>query len=77
MAMNPMEMLKIAERMKVFNAQHPRVQPFINDIVANGIQEGSVIEMKVTSPEGREFITNIKVTAEDLETVAMLRNIRQ
>ena len=29
------------------------------------------------TPEGREFYSNIKVTAEDLETVEILKNLKQ
>jgi 4-hydroxy-3-methylbut-2-enyl diphosphate reductase len=39
--------------------------------------EGTVIEIKVTDPEGGEYISNIKLTREDIETVDMLKNIRE
>ncbi|MBQ9642666.1 MAG: hypothetical protein IJV26_01360 [Lachnospiraceae bacterium] len=77
MAMNPMEMMKLGERLRIFTQQHQKVPAFLKDVADNGIREGTIIEMKVTTPEGKEFITNIKVTAEDLETVEILKDLKQ
>ena len=32
---------------------------------------GSIMEMKVTTPEGWEYITNIRLTQDDVETLRM------
>ncbi|MDO4620979.1 MAG: hypothetical protein Q4B09_10215 [Lachnospiraceae bacterium] len=70
--MNPMNMMKMRERLTIFQNQHPKVFPFLQ-YASSRVEEGSIIEVKVTSPAGEETITNIKVTKEDLETVAMMR----
>ena len=77
MAVNPMDVMKLGERYKIFQSQHPRVPAFVGDVAKNGIMEGSVIEVKVTTPEGREFITNLRVTREDLESVEILKNLKR
>lgn len=71
MAINPMEMMKLKERMDIFMNQHPRVMPFFQAL-GGKVTEGSVIEMKVTQPDGTELVSNIRVTADDLETVRLL-----
>ncbi len=76
MAVNPMELMKLGERLRIFNSQHPRVGSFLKDVSANAIGEGAVIELKVTSAEGKEYVTNIKVTKEDMETIEVLKNTR-
>lgn len=76
MAINPMELLKLRERLQIFAGQHPRVPAFLQDVGTNGVREGSVIELRVTTPEGRSYVTNIKVTAEDMETVEILKHIK-
>jgi hypothetical protein len=43
-------------------------------IARNGVQEGSIIEIKVTSPDGTAIETNMKVSAEDVEMVKGLQN---
>ena len=77
MAMNPMEMMKLGERLRIFTSQHPKFPAVLKDVGDNGIREGTIIDVKVTTPEGREFVSNIKVTAEDLETVEILKNLKQ
>ena len=42
--------MKLRERLGIFQSQHPRVQPFLKDAFSGGVLEGSVIELKVTSP---------------------------
>ena len=42
---------------------------------AQSIGEGSVIEISVTSPEGKKICTNMRVTAEDMDLVRNLKNI--
>jgi hypothetical protein len=77
MAINPMEMMKYAARMRKFQEQHPKAIAFLQFVGQNAIQEGSVIAVKVTDPEGKEYESNIKITADDLETVQMLKNMKQ
>jgi hypothetical protein len=76
MAVNPMELMKLGERLRIFNSQHPRVGAFVKDVGANAFGEGAVIEVKVTSVEGKQYVTNIKVTKEDIETIEILKNIK-
>ena len=77
MARNPMEMMKLAGRLKIFREQHPKTIRFFSDVAQNAVCVGTVIEMKVTDPDGKEYITNFRVTAEDLETVEMLKNLQE
>lgn len=74
--MNPMEMMKLGERFRIFQSQHPRAIAFVQDVASNAIQEGTVMELKVTTPDGRERITNIRLSAEDLETINILKNLK-
>ena len=77
MAINPMAMLRMKERLEIFNRDHPRMASFMNAVGSQALQEGSVLELKVTTPEGREYVTNIKLNENDLETIAMLRSNAQ
>lgn len=70
-----MEMMKFASRMKKFQEQHPKAIAFLQYVGQNAIKENTVIAMKVTDPDGNEYESNIRITADDLETVAMLKNM--
>ncbi len=75
MAINPMQLLKLKERLDIFRSQHPKVRPFFH-AVRNTVSEGAVMELKVTSPEGKSLVTNIRLTPEDMETLEILRELR-
>lgn len=70
---NPMKLMKFKEMGERFRSNHPRIPGFFEAAVKS-IQEGSVIEMTVTDPEGRKLCANIRVTADDM---AMLREAQQ
>lgn len=77
MAMNPAIMMKMMQRLNIFRSQHPKFQAFLGSVTQGAIREGSIIEIKVTDPDGGEYISNIKLTSDDIETVEMLKNIRE
>ncbi|MCR4745015.1 MAG: hypothetical protein K5894_07265 [Lachnospiraceae bacterium] len=72
---NPFEMMQFAERINTFKSQHPRALNFFGKAFGGEFREGTIIEMKVTDPDGNETIGNIKVTAEDLKTIEMLKSM--
>ncbi len=74
MAMNPIAMMQVAGRIKIFKEQHPKALAFIQSVSEGDLREGSVIEVKVTTPEGKESVSNIKLTKDDIETFNLLKN---
>ena len=72
MALNPMALLKLKERLGIFNEEHPRVRPFFHMIKEEGLPVGAVLELKVILPDGKEQVTNIRLTENDLETIRMI-----
>lgn len=65
---------QIIERLK---RSHPKVPAFFAAVKSAGITEGTIIEVKVTEPDGREFITNVRVKQEDLEAVRDLGELQR
>jgi len=39
------------------------------------MQEGTIIDIKVTTPDGKTLESNIKLTANDIETAKMMKNM--
>lgn len=76
MAINPMQLLKMKDRLNVFNSQHPKVGSFLKEVSRDAVREGSVLELKVVSPDGKEYITNIRLTADDMQTVEMIKGMK-
>ncbi len=65
--LNPAKILKIKSYWNKFTQNHPKFPQFINAVQNTGIAEGTVIEVNITTPEGKTLSTNIKVTASDKE----------
>jgi len=72
--MNPMQMMKIASMVEKFKNNHPKLFPFFREASAK-IMEGSVIEITVTDPTGESLTSNIKVKADDLELLGLLKEM--
>ena len=71
-----MAMLRLKERLELFQLQHPRVAAFLNDVGLHAVETGSVIELKVSKPDGKTYVTNIRVTPEDMETLKILQELK-
>lgn len=73
--MNPMKLLQIKPLFDKFNQTHPRVKPFVQAVAANGLEVGTIVEVSVTTPDGRNYTTNLKVADSDIELVEALKDM--
>ena len=67
------DLMKLKGAWETFQRNHPKFPAFLNAVKCKGIQVGTVIEIKVTGPEGESIETNLKVTEEDLKLTDLLR----
>lgn len=74
--MNPMHLFQLKKLWSEFTSRHPKFPNFIKAVSQNAIQEGTILEIQVTCPDGKSFASNLKVTAEDLEMLQMLRQLQ-
>ena len=72
MNMNPMALMQLQQRIQTFQQEHPKFVPFLMAVKDNALEEGAVFAVKVTTPEGKTLESNIKLTANDIETVRMM-----
>lgn len=77
MPMNPMKLLQIKSLWDKFTTNHPKFPKFLQAVGTNGIREGSILEITVTTPEGEKISSNLRITAEDMELVENLKEISQ
>lgn len=73
--MNPAKLFKIKGAWDTFISNHPKFPMFINAVKATGMKEGTLMEITVTTPEGRKLSTNIKVTQSDKELLEDLSDM--
>lgn len=72
--MNPMMLMQMKGMLDEFKRNHPKVPMFFS-AAAQSIGEGSIIEITVTSPEGKKICTNMKVTESDLRLVEQMKSM--
>ena len=72
MAFNPASLIKLKGRYKIFKEQHPKFLQFFKTVGLGAVKEGTVLEVKFKEPDGKASVANIKLTADDVETVNML-----
>ena len=74
--MNPAAIFKIKGAWEKFVNNHPKFPMFLNAASKEALKENSVIEIKITTSEGKEMVTNLKVTKSDLELFESLKNLK-
>lgn len=72
---NPAALLQMMNLWNRFEHNHPKFPKFLKAVAQKGIKEGSIIEIRVTTADGENFDSNLKVSAEDMELVAQMKNL--
>lgn len=72
MALNPMKLMKLKERLSLFKAEHQKAIPFMCRLRDSGLEEGTILELSAEKPDGTKMTGNIRLTANDVETIRML-----
>ena len=74
---NPMELMKIMGIWNSFKANHPKFPKFMAAAAQPGvISANTILEMKITTADGRTQETNLKITESDMELIQQLKNIQ-
>ena len=63
--MDPMKLMKLKSAADGFKKRHSKFVSFIHAMNRKGLPEGSIIEVRVKQPDGKEYVSNLKVTRED------------
>ena len=71
--MNAKRLFQMQMAWKKLNENHPRVLPFLKAVEAAGIQEGTIIEAVVRTPDGRTFESNVRVQQSDFDILKSLK----
>lgn len=75
MSLNPMALMKLKPLWERFSGTHPKFSKFWKAVYKTSLAEGTVIEFKVTAPDGKELASNIKLTKDDLDLAAQLKEL--
>lgn len=76
MNLNQLAMLQqLKSGMDRFRANHPKFPMFLKAVSQDGLKEGTIVEINVTAPEGKNYCSNVKLTADDMELIEALKNM--
>lgn len=65
--MNPGKLFKLKSAWDTFTRNHPKFPYFVQAVSQAGLQEGTVVEITVTTPEGKKISSNVKLQQSDIE----------
>ena len=68
---------KLKGGMERFRMNHPKFPLFLNAVSQDALRGGAVVEITVTTPEGKNYCSNLKLMQEDLELIECLKALRQ
>lgn len=73
--MNPAIIMKLMGAKKQFESTHPKFVAFFQQMIQQGVEAGSVIEINVTKSDGSVVTANMRVQQSDLDLVAQLKEL--
>lgn len=74
--MDPTQIFKLMGAWQQFTSKHPKFPKFLQAVSNEGIKEGTVIEIDVTTPDGKNYCTNLKITQSDLELLEQIKKMQ-
>ena len=74
--MNPLQLMQFKKYWDEFTSRHPKFPMFLNAVAQNGITEGTIIEVQIKRPDGKEFTSNLKIAKEDMELFQKLKETK-
>lgn len=73
--MNPASIMKVMSAKAKFERNHPKAVAFLKAVFSRPIEEGTIIEFKVTRPGEEPITANIKVQQSDIELFEELKTL--
>ncbi|MCI9237181.1 MAG: hypothetical protein HFH07_02150 [Dorea sp.] len=67
---------KLKTSMDTFRNNHPKFPLFLDAVSKDALMEGTIIEITVTTPQGKNYCTNVKLKPEDMELMESFKNMK-
>lgn len=68
---------KLKTSLKTFRMDHPKFHLFLKTVLKEkALQDGSIVKIYVTSPEGKEYVCKMKMNKNDLELLQCLEALK-
>jgi hypothetical protein len=70
-------MLKLGGLWAKFSKNHPKFPQFVKAVQKNGFKADTVVDLKITYPDGNAIDTNLKISEEDLKLFEELKKLKK
>ncbi|MDY4515649.1 MAG: hypothetical protein ACI4EM_07315 [Hominisplanchenecus sp.] len=70
MNINPMKLMQMRNAWSQFMVRHPKLPGYFQAVSQKALQEGTVMEISIKTPDGETLASNIRLTAEDIALMA-------
>ena len=74
---NPLKLLQLKSSWEQFQNRHPKFSAFLNAAAGASLEAGTIIDVTITSPAGGRIGTNLKLTAEDIQLLQELKELKK
>ncbi|MCM1145298.1 MAG: hypothetical protein NC318_12645 [Blautia sp.] len=74
---NPAALFQMMNLWNQFKQNHPKFPKFMAAVYQNGIKEGSIIEINVTTADGQSLNSNLKISAQDMALIEQLKSMME
>ena len=74
MSLNPLKLMQLKSAWQSFARRHPKFPLFWKAVYKQGLVDGTVLEFKVTTPEGKVLTSNMKVSLADLDLLKQIQD---
>lgn len=64
--MNPAKLFKMKQSIDTFSSNHPKFIQFLKAVQTDAVKTDTVIEFNVTTADGKEISSNIKLKESDI-----------
>lgn len=75
--LNPLQLIEVKNLADRLRRNHPKFPAFLQAVMQKGISAGTVLELRVTEPDGNEYITNLRVNEDDLACIRRLMELQK
>ena len=66
---------ELKKHLDLFRSNRPKFPLFHGAVTREALEEGTLLAMSVTTPEGKHFETNLKLKSEDLEFIRAIQSM--
>ena len=74
MSFNPLKLMQLKTAWQSFAMRHPKFPLVWKTVYRQGLVEGTVLEFRVTTPDGKVLTSNMKVSQADLDLLKQIQD---